>query len=100
MTRNWRSTAQCQHHPAALFDPVSQDELPSKRVVRVRVAGHICADCPSKTPCLIEGRAGKESGVWGGVLLNHGRRVPVPPIQGLTVAHVAPNTRPLSLVAS
>lgn len=100
MIPGWRADAACLRHRAELFDPVTSRETLRDRVVRVRVARSVCAGCPVKADCYTAGRKGKESGVWGGVLLAYGRRVPEPPIAGLTVAVVelAPDTRALSLV--
>jgi hypothetical protein len=61
-----------------MFDPLTNTETPTERVARVRVAESICSPCPGRQECLAAGLAGKESGVWGGVLLNYGTRVDDP----------------------
>lgn len=99
MVTAWRSTAQCQHHKPELFDPVHEGEGPAMQAVRVRVAAAICNGCPSKQPCYAAGRTGRESGVWGGVLLRYGRR-DHSVRQRTDIQPREPRRRPLSLVAS
>lgn len=70
----WKNQASCQDAPAALFDPVRGDEGPTARAARVNEAALICGRCPVRTECLTTGVQGKESGVWGGFLLDYGKR--------------------------
>ena len=45
---------------------------------RVQLAMDLCAGCPLRAACLQSGMQGKESGVWGGQLLDGGRVVKQP----------------------
>lgn len=98
MIPGWRERAACQHHKPELFNPITHAEPIHRRVVRVRVAAAVCNGCPVKAPCKQAGKKGRESGVWGGVLLQNGRRVGEAPVQGLTVVAPTPDTRAISLI--
>lgn len=65
----------CNPAVAHWFDPPRGDE-PDWRS-RVQLATALCDGCPLVDPCLRTGRRGRESGVWGGELLDEGRLVPV-----------------------
>lgn len=55
----------CAGHPALqIFHPWSEQMLAE--------AQHVCATCPARTICLARGVELRESGVWGGVMLDRG----------------------------
>ena len=62
----------CGPETAWKFDYPGQAEFWQPRVAQ---AMQLCADCPIRAACLQAGIDGKESGVWGGVLLEFGRPV-------------------------
>ncbi len=68
MESNWMAFGECNEHPPSLFFPSDG--------VGVEVAKKICADCPSKEPCLeyaLENRI--DHGVWGGTSERQRRRI-------------------------
>lgn len=68
MESNWMAVGSCNEQPPGLFFPSDG--------VGVEVAKKICADCPSKEPCLeyaLENRI--DHGVWGGTSERQRRRI-------------------------
>lgn len=64
----------CVGEDPELFHPTSLDELAQ--------AQEVCAGCPMRAVCLDLGLSRREYGVWGGVLLENGRRLEAPRVAG------------------
>ena len=68
MESSWMAEGRCNEHPPSLFFPSDG--------VGVEVAKKICADCPSKEPCLEYALANRiDHGVWGGTSERQRRRI-------------------------
>jgi WhiB family redox-sensing transcriptional regulator len=68
MDTKWMAIGNCRTEPPSLFFPSDG--------VGVEVARKICADCPSKAPCLEYALAnGIDHGVWGGASERERRRI-------------------------
>lgn len=68
MDENWMSRGNCRDEPPATFFPSDG--------VGVEVARRICADCPSREPCLEYALANRiDHGVWGGCSERERRRI-------------------------
>ena len=68
MESNWMAVGSCSAQPPGLFFPSDG--------VGVEVAKKVCAECPSKEPCLeyaLENRI--DHGVWGGTSERQRRRI-------------------------
>lgn len=63
----WQQLAKCRSMPPELFFEVSEDNNSVFECV-----SQCCSLCPVKEQCIFAGISGKESGVWGGVLLDRG----------------------------
>jgi len=64
----WMAEGNCRDKSPSLFFPSDG--------VGVEVARRVCADCPSKTPCLEYALAnGIDHGVWGGASERERRRI-------------------------
>lgn len=65
----------CAGHPdPEAFHPTDEETLAEVQ--------DICSACPARSTCLDLGLARKEWGVWGGVLLEGGKRLDVPRAPG------------------
>ena len=66
---DWQRDGACRDEDSALFfGPVQIEENPRERILRVRAAKRICAQCPVLERC--RGYAlehEEEYGVWGGM---------------------------------
>lgn len=68
MESNWMAIGNCSDQPPELFFPSDG--------VGVEVAKKVCADCPSKEPCLEYALAHRiDHGVWGGTSERQRRRI-------------------------
>lgn len=68
METEWMSQGNCHHHPPATFFPSDG--------VGVEIARRICADCPTKEPCLEYALMQRiDHGVWGGCSERERRRI-------------------------
>lgn len=69
----------CTPDTAHLFEPLHTGESTwAPRIARAKEG--FCSKCELRDACLEAGRKGKESGIWGGVMLDEGRirREPIP----------------------
>lgn len=68
MESNWMAIGNCNDKPAELFFPSDG--------VGVEIAKRVCADCPTKEPCLEYALANRiDHGVWGGTSERQRRRI-------------------------
>ena len=68
MESNWMAEGLCNEQPPSLFFPSDG--------VGVEVAKKICAECPSKEPCLEYALTNRiDHGVWGGTSERQRRRI-------------------------
>ena len=68
MESNWMAAGLCSDKPPSLFFPSDG--------VGVEVAKKICAECPSKEPCLEYALSHRiDHGVWGGTSERQRRRI-------------------------
>jgi Transcription factor WhiB len=65
--RSWHRQGLCNGFDTAVFFP-ADDECPSERQHRERIAKAICAACPVRQPCAVYALVHRElHGVWGGL---------------------------------
>ena len=72
---DWQDLASCRglgsvpgRSSASLFSfEEYQDNISYRHVI-----DQLCSHCPVQTACLMAGRDGKETGVWGGIYLEDG----------------------------
>lgn len=64
----------CAESDPELFFPADNATLAAAR--------RVCDGCPMRDTCLALAQARKESGVWGGVLLDRGRPLEAVPVMG------------------
>jgi Transcription factor WhiB len=63
----WHRQSHCGGVDTAVFFP-ADDECPSQRQHRERIAKAICASCPVRQPCALDALVHRElHGVWGGL---------------------------------
>lgn len=79
MTARWWEQAACSSTSTRLFDPPDAEDAGRARH-RLLQGARICAGCPVQADCLIDARANADSGMRAGLLLEHGKVVPVPQI--------------------
>ena len=64
----WYHLSACNGMPINWF----YDNYESNKT-HAAVMDNVCLSCPVAAQCLVEGKAGKEFGVWGGLYLDRGR---------------------------
>ena len=68
MSKTWMAEGNCADRDPSMFFPSDG--------VGVEIARRICADCPSKSPCLEYALAHRiDHGVWGGTSERERRRI-------------------------
>lgn len=64
MSVRYSSKAACRGQTHLFFAP--DGEIQPEKVQREDKAKEVCRTCQVRRPCLEEGLAGEESGIWGG----------------------------------